>query len=251
MENSSITVSALSVLIISHHTLVREGFKAMLAHTPFTVVCERESVRSAMEQPPGNVALVLMDVSLGEEAVERLKTLRATYPHARIACYSPSVSLPLKTLNAIFGQSVDGWLLSSSPPEVLRQSLELIMMGERVLPFSLIASSFPNETEPRHQGQLQVAADEYAFSMRERQVLKILQDGKSNKAIARELGLSEATIKVHVKNIMQKLGVSNRTEAAIWMMKHRRIDEHINGRPSLLGQMASGSDADLVPSEDF
>jgi two-component system, NarL family, nitrate/nitrite response regulator NarL len=135
---------------------------------------------------------------------------------------------------------------------VLRQSLELIMMGESVLPFSLIASSFPNETEPRHEEQPQAAtAAEYAFSMRELQVLEILQNGKSNKVIARELGLSEATVKVHIKNVMRKLGASNRTEAAIWMTKHRRMVEDINGRQPVLGPMASGPDIGVVVSEDF
>jgi two-component system, NarL family, nitrate/nitrite response regulator NarL len=228
MENSSLNVSALSVLIVSPHTLVREGLKGMIADTPFRIVCERDSVRSAVEQPAGNVALVLLGVSLGVELVERLKMLRTAYPHARTVCYSPSVNLPLKTLNAIFGGSVDGWLLSSSPPQVLRQSLELIMMGESVLPFSLIASSFPNETEPRREEQPPATtAAEYAFSTRELQVLEILQNGKSNKVIARELGLSEATIKVHVKNVMRKLGAANRTEAAIWMSRQRKTTEDL------------------------
>jgi two-component system, NarL family, nitrate/nitrite response regulator NarL len=251
MDNSGSKVSALSVLIVSSHTLVREGLKAMIADTPFGIVCERDSVRSAVEQPAGNVALVLLGVSLGSDLIERLKLLRAAYPHARTVCYSPGVNLPLETLNAIFGSSVDGWLLSSSPPQVLRQSLELIMMGESVLPFSLIASSFPNETAPRHEEQPQAAAVDYAFSMRELQVLEILQNGKSNKVIARELGLSEATVKVHIKNVMRKLGASNRTEAAIWMTKHRRMVEDINGREPVLGPMASGSDIGVVASEDF
>jgi two-component system nitrate/nitrite response regulator NarL len=251
MDNSGLKVSALSVLIVSRHTLVREGLKAMIADTPFRIVCERDSVRSAVEQPAGNVALVLLGVSLGSDLIERLKLLRAAYPHARTVCYSPSVNLPLKTLNAIFGSSVDGWLLSSSPPQVLRQSLELIMMGESVLPFSLIASSFPNEAEPRHEEQPQAAAVDYGFSMRELQVLEILQNGKSNKVIARQLDLSEATVKVHVKNVMRKLGVANRTEAAIWMTKHRRMVEDINGREPVLGPMASGSDIGVVASEDF
>ena len=248
MKNSGIAVSALSVLIVSCHTLVREGLKAMIADTPFRILCERDSVRSAVEQPAGNVALVLLGVSLGSDLVERLKLLRAAYPHARIVCYSPSANLPLKTLNTIFGSSLDGWLLSSSPPQVLRQSLDLIMMGESVLPYSLIASSFPNETTPRQE---EPAAMEETFSMRELQVLEILQNGKSNKIIARELGLSEATIKVHIKNVLRKLGASNRTEAAIWMTKHRRMVEDMNGREPVLGPMASGSDIGVVASEDF
>jgi len=247
-ESSGSAVSALSVLIVSRHTLVREGLKAMIADTPFRIVFERESVRSAVEQPAGNVALVLMGVALGIELVERLKTLREAYPHARIVCYSPSANLPLKTLNTIFGSSLDGWLLSSSPPQVLRQSLDLIMMGESVLPYSLIASSFPNETTPRQE---EPAAMEETFSMRELQVLEILQNGKSNKIIARELGLSETTIKVHIKNVLRKLGASNRTEAAIWMTKHRRLSANLNGHQPTLESLTPDSDLGLVANDDF
>ena len=247
-DNSTSAVSALSVLIVSRHTLVREGLKAMIADTPFRIVFERDSVRSAVEQPAGNVALVLMGVALGIELIGRLKTLRVAYPHARIVCYSPSVNLPLKTLNAIFGSSLDGWLLSSSPPQVLRQSLDLIMMGESVLPFSLIASSFPNEVETSQEEQPVV---EETFSIRELQVLEILQNGKSNKIIARELGLSEATIKVHIKNVLRKLGASNRTEAAIWMTKHRRMTANINGHQPALDPLTPGSDMGLVANDDF
>jgi|SwirhisoilCB3_FD_contig_51_5425100_length_1097_multi_4_in_0_out_0_1 two-component system nitrate/nitrite response regulator NarL len=247
-DNTGSVVSALSVLIVSRHTLVREGLKAMIADTPFRIVFERESVRSAVEQPAGNVALVLMGVALGIELIDRLKTLRSAYPHARIVCYSPSVNLPLKTLNAIFGSSLDGWLLSSSPPQVLRQSLDLIMMGESVLPYSLIASSFPNETEPT---QDEPAVAEETFSLRELQVLEILQNGKSNKIIARELGLSEATIKVHIKNVLRKLGASNRTEAAIWMTKHRRASANMNSRQPTLDPLTPESDLGLVANDDF
>jgi two-component system nitrate/nitrite response regulator NarL len=256
MENShsetansgNTAVSALSVLLVSRHTLVREGLKAMIADTPFRIVFERESVRAAVEQPAGNVALVLMGVALGIELVEKFKMLRAAYPHARIVCYSPSVNLPLKTLNAIFGSSLDGWLLSSSPPQVLRQSLDLVMMGESVLPFSLIASSFPTEAAPAPE---EPAAVEETFSLRELQVLEILQNGKSNKIIARELGLSEATIKVHIKNVLRKLGASNRTEAAIWMTKHTRLSTNVNGHQPARDPSSVGTDLGLVASEDF
>jgi two-component system nitrate/nitrite response regulator NarL len=239
MDNSGLNVSALSVLIISKHTLMREGLKALVADTPFRIFFERENVRAAVEQPVGNVALVLLGVSLGSHLVERLKMLRAAYPHARIVCYSPSVNLPLDTLNALFGSSADGWLVSSSLPQVLRQSLDLIMMGESVLPFSLIAS-IANGAEPTvtreepPQGPV-----EENFSMREMQVLEFVQAGKSNKAIARELGLSEATVKVHMKNVLRKIGATNRTEAAIWMMKRRKTTEGINGQSSSPEQIAS------------
>ncbi|HEY6335690.1 MAG TPA: LuxR C-terminal-related transcriptional regulator, partial [Alphaproteobacteria bacterium] len=63
------------------------------------------------------------------------------------------------------------------------------------------------------------------ISERERQVLRFLRDGHSNKLIARELKISEATVKVHVKMLLKKIGAANRTQAAIWAMNHLQPEE--------------------------
>jgi two-component system nitrate/nitrite response regulator NarL len=153
----------------------------------------------------------------------------------------------MKTLTGLFGSSLDGCLLSNSPPHALRQSLDLIMMGESVFPFSLLMSSFPAEADPISAEPTIVNE---SFSMRELQVLAILQNGKSNKTIAREVGLSEATIKVHIKNVLRKLGASNRTEAAIWMMKHQNLLQDTEYLPAL-PERDHHSMADVLAHEDF
>lgn len=248
MEDVS-AASSLSVLIVSRHTLVREGLKTLIANMSLKAVSERESITSAVEQPVADVALVLLGAPLRPDLMEKFKTLRDAYPHARLVCYTSSVSLPLKILNEVFGSTFDGCLLSSSSSQALRQSLALIMMGESVLPFSLIAASFPGDTPPVPD---EVPAVEDTFSGREREVLTILQEGKSNKTIARELGLSEATVKVHVKNLLRKLGASNRTEAAIWMTKHKKsFGDNQLRRDPVLAAMASESSFDTLATEDY
>ena len=246
MEDHS-PASSLSSLIVSRHTLVREGLKALIADMPFRGVFERDSIRAAVAQPAGSVGLVLVGAPLRPDLVEKFKMLRVGYPHARIVCYTSTVRLPLKTLNSIFGSTFDGCLLSNSPPQALRQSLALIMMGESVLPLSLIASALSAETESI---QHEVGPAEDTFSARELEVLTILQDGKSNKTIARELGLSEATIKVHIKNVLRKLGASNRTEAAIWMTRHKKGVLGTDRRQLELETTAGESDFDMLSNED-
>jgi two-component system nitrate/nitrite response regulator NarL len=229
--------------------LVREGLKTLIADMRFDEIVERESIKAAVEQPVGDVVLVLLDAPLRADLIERFKSLRVAYPEARLVCYTPSASLPLDILNDIFGSTFNGCLLSNSSSQALRQSLDLIMMGETVLPYSLITASFSSESRP---AQAEPPSVEDAFSGRELEVLTILQEGKSNKTIARELGLSEATIKVHLKNVLRKLGASNRTEAAIWMTKHRRT---FAVRPRLHGPVlesrASNSSFDTLAVEDY
>lgn len=213
--------SALSVLIISRHTLIREGLKALIADMPFGIIFERDSIRAAVAQAPSNVGLVLAGAPLRPDLVEKFKMLRVAYPHARIVCYTSAVSLPPETLNMIFRSTLDGCLLSSSSCHALHQSLDLILMGESVIPVSLLGAPTSANAEPL-RSQPEVSVSVHAFSDREVEILTILQDGKSNKEIARDLGLSEATVKVHIKNVLRKLGVSNRTEAAIWMAKNNK-----------------------------
>lgn len=221
--------SALSVLIVSRHTLLREGLKSLIADMPFKIVFERESIESAIAQPTGNTALVLIGMRLQLEMLDRLKSLRGAYPHARIVCHTTSVNLPLHVLSNMFGSLIDGCLLSTSPRHALHQSLDLTMMGESVLPFAMIAAAMPDVVAAQDGENTCI---EETFSTRELQVLAILRDGKSNKLIARELGLSEATVKVHIKNVLRKLGASNRTEAAIWMTKHGRFADGEQAHPA-------------------
>jgi two-component system nitrate/nitrite response regulator NarL len=83
------------------------------------------------------------------------------------------------------------------------------------------------------------------LSPRERQVLIALAEGKSNKLIARQYGLSEATIKVHLKSVLRKIGKHNRTQAAIWAIEHGLRDHHSEG--SIIPDAPSSSRDDGLP----
>lgn len=119
---------------------------------------------------------------------------------------------------------VDGFCLAAIAPDVLIKSLELVMLGERVLPFGLIRSLIVEAVQADDQRlhDNRVAEGKLAdlkaskLSVREVEILGRLREGESNKAIARKLDITEATIKVHVKAIMRKIGASNRTQAAMW-----------------------------------
>jgi two-component system nitrate/nitrite response regulator NarL len=203
----------IEVLVISDHTLVREGIRSFFAASRYKIRHETESITKAIELAKEHGDLIFISLRLEEAIMTPLKVLRQAYPRSRIVFYAQRAQLPRSGLLEMFGVSLDGCLLSDSSLQVLQQSLNLIMMGESVFPFSLLLASFPNEGEAAEGAH---ASSETMFSDRERQVLNFLRDGRPNKFIARELQLSEATIKVHMKTLLAKIGCTNRTQAAIW-----------------------------------
>lgn len=107
-----------------------------------------------------------------------------------------------------------GILTYEMPIETLVQSLHLICAGERVFPGGLVPGNRPPppSSAPRFRGR--------GLSPREREVLSHLLAGHSNKVIARHLGTSEATVKIHLKNLLRKIRVGNRTQAAVWALSN-------------------------------
>lgn len=113
-------------------------------------------------------------------------------------------------LATFLGQGAKGYLLETVTPEVMQASIELVRLGETVLPSCLaeyvnVAPAVPAKIP---------------LSPKEQDVIRCLAQGLANKEISRSVGIAEATTKVHVKAIMRKLGVSNRTQAAIWAINH-------------------------------
>ena len=118
---------------------------------------------------------------------------------------------------------VNGFCLTASGPEVLIKSLELVMLGESILPFAVLRSLMDAAPLNRNQPLQDNAAGlsisdlkECKLSAREAEILGCLTKGEPNKVIARKLDITEATIKVHVKAILRKIGATNRTQAAMW-----------------------------------
>lgn len=208
------------VLIVAAHSLLREGMKAFLAGAGYRVSEEVETIETAVARKNRDISLAFVAAELDEPIVEPLKALRVAYPDCRIVCYAQRISLPRKALVELFASSLDGCLSAEASLDVLRQSLDLIMLGETVFPFALIRAATPGRELARPRSHWSSAL----FSERERQVLANLADGKSNKFIARTLQISEPTVKAHIKTLLRKIGVSNRTQAAIWAMKNRTVE---------------------------
>jgi two-component system nitrate/nitrite response regulator NarL len=109
----------------------------------------------------------------------------------------------------------DGFLMNDVSPEALLQSLELVMLGEKVFPTNLAAMLLDLSNAPSPLNSVRGV-----MTPREHEILQALVTGSSNKMIANRLGITEATVKIHLKTLLRKIDVNNRTQAAIWAVNN-------------------------------
>jgi two-component system nitrate/nitrite response regulator NarL len=162
-----------------------------------------------------------------EVVAEQIERLRRSNPGGRIAVVADRYRL--EELVSAFRTGANGYFVEVMTSDVFIKSIELVMMGETVLPMAFLPFVLrPEDDALDHAGPrdvnnevlLATADDAIApqLSPRENSILRCLVDGDSNKSIARKIEIAEATVKVHVKAILRKIRVHNRTQAAIWGM---------------------------------
>jgi len=200
-----------STMLIEPNQLFREGLKHLLAGTRFEVAREFDTIEMALKIVPAESAPGLLIVGRSHQEARDLRPLRETYPAARIVVLADD--LTVDSLRDAMGAGIDGFLIKNVSPEALVQSLQLIMLGEKVFPTNL-ASMLIEMNMAVPQGTMR------GLSPREQEILQSLVTGASNKAIANRLGITEATVKVHLKTLLRKIDVNNRTQAAIWALNN-------------------------------
>jgi DNA-binding NarL/FixJ family response regulator len=224
----------LPIVLFGKSILLREGLARILRAGNFRIIA---SVSSADDLPPckSTPHPLLLIVHTGEDfdtAVEQIELLRSRHPDGRIAIvadhYQP------KDLTSAFRAGANGYFINAITCDRFVKSVELVMLGETIFPpaflsfildpgTSLIDGS-TNAPDSIESGEpiLLAAADPAAplLSPREKLILHCLIEGDSNKCIARKMDIAEATVKVHVKAILRKIRVQNRTQAAIWGMNN-------------------------------
>jgi two-component system nitrate/nitrite response regulator NarL len=202
---------SVTTYLICQNTLLRTGVSSTLDGTRFRVA----EGKSGQQEVP-DLVLLCDDLSR-EDPVEAIKQLKDQYPGVRLVALSDN--LDPCVVQELCKAGIDGICLTGMSPAAMCKALELVMLGERFLPgsFSLALINQASAHQSSVAGPDNAAGGLPAkFSEREAQILRLLTKGSSNKSIARELGLAEATVKVHVKAILRKAKVANRTQAAIW-----------------------------------
>jgi len=209
--------------LICDNALLRSELQQILSDSPF-IIAEIVSVtgRGRFRGLVPDTALALVEARQNPERVlEIVRQVRCQAPKMRIVVLVDQFDLDFMRLG--FEAGVNGFCLSASSPAVLVKNLELVMLGQSVIPFATlraIMGCHPQvRKEPAQTNKLEpkvLVLNPGELSVKEVQVLNYLRDGAPNKVIAHNLQIAEATVKVHVKSILRKIGVKNRTQAAIW-----------------------------------
>ncbi len=218
---TSQSASMVSTALICDSFLLRSGLQHILRNTPFAVA-ETASVTGPkrLQYCALSTALVIIEATQNTARVlEVIRQVKERSPETRIVALADQFDLSfVRTAHEV---GVNGFCLTASGPDVLIKSLELVMLGESVLPFEVVRSIVDRapHDEPLQDNMAEPKLSDLngcKLSAREAQILGCLTQGAPNKIIARKFDITEATIKVHVKAILRKIGVANRTQAAMW-----------------------------------
>jgi len=208
----------ISIYLVDRSTLFRDGIKALLGEAGFVIRREARLMQELLTQPDdGGVPphIILADLAMGDPLFSRhLLTLRERFPDVRVVILTDEINP--ERLSAALEAGADGYLLKDISVEALQQSLRLVMLGEKVMPAGIAAPTADSRSIELKRKSHQAILSK--MSGRETEVLKYLLQGLSNKAIGNELKISEGTVKVHLKGILKKINVRNRTQAVIWAM---------------------------------
>jgi two-component system nitrate/nitrite response regulator NarL len=213
-----------SVTVIGSRTLFRAGLVDLLRAIGFNPIEEADDSQQ-LKRGDGATSgdgaassedetLVISLVRGVADVTAAVGEIRSWMPAAKIVCLVPEFDL--EVMRRCFAAGASGYLLESISRDALRESLRLVDAGEKVFP-SELAAQFPAfVTKPDRTDSNALAPPEADLSCREVEILQCLACGLSNKAIAKNLNIAEATVKVHVKRILRKAHALNRTQAALW-----------------------------------
>lgn len=199
------------ILVVDDHALAREGLRAILVAAGYDVVGEAANGEDAVSLASSLVPdLVLLDIRLGDgiDGLEVVSRVRNTHPEIRILMVTLH-DMP-EYVRAALAAGACGYVLKDSSLTEIRAAVEQVLAGQIAIPSGLLARALQRPAD-HVPDQVLLAR----LTARERDVLGLITLGHTNKAIGRELSISPATVKVHVERIIAKLGVSDRTEAAV------------------------------------
>ena len=213
--DTAIAGEMIRVLVADDHAIVRKGICALLATEPgIEVIGEdrdgKEAVSQAQKAEPD---VILMDLVMpGTDGLEATRRISASQPQARILVLTSFAGddqiFPAITAGAL------GYLLKDSEPEHLVQAIQQVYRGESSLHPSIARRLLRELSSPSAKGP-----DTDSLTEREIEVLRLVAQGQSNREISDRLTISEATVRTHVSNILSKLNLCSRTQAALYALR--------------------------------
>jgi DNA-binding NarL/FixJ family response regulator len=204
------------VLIVDDHAIVRNGLAQLLETTDDLelVGAARDGEQAVTMTAELQPDVILMDLSMpGTDGIAATGRIVAANPSAHVLVLT-SFSDKTRILDALQA-GAEGYLLKHSEPETILTGIRDVVADGSPLDPKAARVLLTNRRSPGPDTQLTV---------REQEILEMIGDGLQNKTIARRLGISDRTVKSHLTNIYQRLGVTDRTQAALWAQRQRRPD---------------------------
>jgi DNA-binding NarL/FixJ family response regulator len=206
------------ILIVDDHALVRRGMHYVVKEGfPDAEVTEAESAAAALEHVNGGaeIDLALVDVRMPDlDGLELLRALKADRPELPVIMLSTYDNAPY--VKRALADGAAGYLLKDATPEDLSQAINVALSGSgNVLSPRVIQNLFEEHEASGKDQASNGRRGEYNLTQREHDILALLAEGRANREIAQRLYLSEKTVKAHLAAIFRKLGVTNRTQAAM------------------------------------
>lgn len=232
-----------TTVLICQNILLRTGISHILSGTRFVISDKSFDSPSSLSVFADKVPVLVLvcENRASDEYMAIVDEVKAQCPSARIVVLSDDLE-PRAVLQALRA-GLDGFCTTTMDRHALVKAFEIVMLGETFMPARIGLALLDDLGRGQADGSAGsiglMPTDDSAeiltkLSEREAQILRCLTQGASNKLIARELGVAEATVKVHVKAILRKIKASNRTQAAIWAAE--RFNAASQGSPLLAGE---------------
>jgi DNA-binding NarL/FixJ family response regulator len=230
---------AFAIVLVGRPSLLRDGVARILRSAHFRIIASvscAEDFRGRKVQVRHPLFLIVHAGDGFDEVAEQIKLVRRGKPGAQIAIVTDRYRLD--ELASAFRIGANGCFVEVMEADVFIKSIELVMMGETVLPAAFLPFVLGPEGHPLdHAGRdpdhevLIATPQDPQLSPRERAILHCLVEGDSNKSIARKFHITDGTVKAHVKAILRKIRVQNRTQAAIWGKDNESLTRTANPLP--------------------
>jgi len=215
---------AITILVVDDHAVVREGLRTFLGlQDGFEIIGEAGDGRQAVEQASRlDPDVILMDLVMPNlDGVGAMQELKQRASRSRVIVLTSFLEddrlLPALEAGAA------GYLLKNSQPAELARAVRAAHAGEAIID-PTVAARLVHALSERSPAAADDQTDLDHLTGREREVLTLIARGRSNKRIALELGISEKTVKTHVGHVLAKLGVTDRTQAAVLAVRHGLVE---------------------------
>ena len=212
----------IKVMIVDDHGIVRQGLRTYLdLLEDITIVAEAENGLDALEKVKQfNPEIVLMDLVMPEmDGIEATQKICGSYPDVKVIVLT-SFTEDEKVFSAIKAGAV-GYLLKDISPPDLAKAIQAVHSGETHLHPEITKKLMNQFVSPK----IEAETSPEDLTPREMEVLQLIAQGLSNKELANKLTISEKTVKTHLSSIFSKLHLSDRTQAAIYALKHNLVPD--------------------------